>query len=669
MTDESSEHFANCETASASPRPTPPHDEGLVDVAENDTRLSRRRLLPAVVVFLVGTAGVGLFDVVRPVTPPEPIGLEKIREDRRRAEARFFDGSRFRLIDRDLKARSGVRDAVRSPYAMALYRGVDESKGVTVVGRDGRLFMRDRLEPRNESSERLVGTAVSMLSTIDRVAAAYGMETAFAPVPRRAVVLEAYRPRWAQVRPALDEHIVGAAHERGLRIVDLLEPLRSTDDDTFFALDSHWTDDGARLAMEAVAKDTGWWKSPEQRATRIDVHDNPMTLLDIARFAGLDIDSDDALARTFAHRRLTLIDRDSGREVVEFDRNRVRRKQHPTLPDIALVGTSYTAGRLTTRLLEHFIGEPVLNASTPGSGALRPLIEFVHGRRNKAMPSRLVHEFPLFMMLERDAFRRLGEFVSRFDAPKTTKLASRDAFQIDPAFVFSGTGKNARANKVTLTGDHRLATLSPTRVVHDGAGIVRIRLRGNLSLPIEVIVKTVAFEARSIWRHKLRHHVLPIVTDGTPMSATIILRAASDLTGAVEFELTDVAVVGDLAPKESVKGRRVRRETDTETRYTFASPVIAPRSALVLEMRETSDDEANRPAPRDADADDVHVELHFGDDSTETSTTTIRADSAATIVVDLRRHASRRLREVVVRHRRGTTSTKSVRLRPHRSFR
>lgn len=106
------------------------------------------RALRAVVVgvFVAATAGAGLVDLVAPA--PARVVLGEAGEALARAEAAatFADGGVIRVFERRVKERSRVARAVVTPWGAFLYGLFDYAGDDVVTGREGRLFLKSRLD-------------------------------------------------------------------------------------------------------------------------------------------------------------------------------------------------------------------------------------------------------------------------------------------------------------------------------------------------------------------------------------------------------------------------------------------------------------------------------------------------------------------------------------------
>ena len=125
-------------------------------------------LLVAAIVFFLIVSVTLVVDVVRPLDLPALAGAERDRDQQRRLEARWRDGSRARLIDDDLRLRSRVRKSVSSPYTLALYQYFGEAQGTIMVGRSGWLFFGRRATLSPLPDEVIARRIASILTAVDR---------------------------------------------------------------------------------------------------------------------------------------------------------------------------------------------------------------------------------------------------------------------------------------------------------------------------------------------------------------------------------------------------------------------------------------------------------------------------------------------------------------------
>jgi len=221
-------------------------------------------------VFFMGTitAG-GIIDAVRPMEAPRIIGREKEEREARARNARFADGTLFKLFEEDRRLRSVIKHVSLPYYAGLLYLAFKETDPTIVAGEDDWLFLRQRLMARTAGAERLVEWPAAMLSALRRRLALNGTHLVVMPVPRKGRVygdrLETER---FNIRPELLSLLTDACRKRGLTIVDLERIyLEHAEETVYFKTDSHWSNRGALLAAQAAADAAGITVPPEKRKT------------------------------------------------------------------------------------------------------------------------------------------------------------------------------------------------------------------------------------------------------------------------------------------------------------------------------------------------------------------------------------------------------------------
>ncbi len=161
-------------------------------------------------------------------------------------------------------------------------------------GCPGWLFLADELAPQEDAAQHLQQRG-DVVGRLHHALARQGIQLVVAVVPDKSRVLHQQlcglrRGASVQGRLAAWKALL---RDRGVTVMDLEAPLAamvSSGEPVFFRTDTHWTEDGAQRAAEAVAhtvRATGWAPDPVQE---YDVVRTPQALRpgDLVRLAGLD---------------------------------------------------------------------------------------------------------------------------------------------------------------------------------------------------------------------------------------------------------------------------------------------------------------------------------------------------------------------------------------------
>lgn len=126
-----------------------------------------------------------------------------------------------------------------------------------IVGTDGWLFYdgtRDDYQRTNLMSDRAIFNAVHNLLIVQRFAESNGCAFAVAVAPNKNTLYPEHMPYFLLAGSSAGnfDRFESLARERGLNLVDLKGPLSSLDDVLYYKTDSHWTNEGARIASEVL---------------------------------------------------------------------------------------------------------------------------------------------------------------------------------------------------------------------------------------------------------------------------------------------------------------------------------------------------------------------------------------------------------------------------------
>ncbi len=550
--------------------------EGLIEL-EGDGRAHGVTPRLVCALFLGLIAATGLIDTFASRPPPRLLGREAANDRRRREEARLFDGSLARLFEDDTKVRSRVRGWVSDPWSLFLYRALAEGGDKLVVGKDGWLFLRERVvldNPGHRSAETIAEQGAALLSTVERWLANHGVRLVVVPVPRKSVVCRKLLPRGVDPAPEIDEQLLQALRERGVTTVDLLAAFADErSEELFFRRGTHWTERAVAIAAREAARAAGILVPEAERSTRLRAVPIPPARQDtvLLNYMGLSREGAALLpVRVEDSRGIDVIDRD-GNSVEPAAREGRRR--------IAVVGTSFTATFGFGELVAHFADEDVRVEARPGTFAMTSLARLFEEARDVGLPELVILEVPNSAVVHHRPLPRLAQVLSDIGLASSVPVLSTAAFHLafDP-----GTATPLDTKR------RMLARLPEGAAFHSGDGIVFVRLTGSVvGAPLEVELAPVedarltraSYAQVATWEAGRTELLLPIVAparlDGSRLVVLVRSRASSEFTlDAVELRAPFAAKLPlELAPPRG----------DARLVQALAVPE-EPRSAALIEL-------------------------------------------------------------------------------------
>lgn len=226
-------------------------------------------MLAVTLVFLCTLILCGSVDTLFPIAKKQLMGVHKELEDSTRMTATIADGTRMRLLESDLKRSSRVRSWVLSPWASLLYALGGCMRRETVVGTDGWLYLRERLQPEAHLSDSGIDALGPAFTALARRCEALGTKLVLAPVPDKAWVHPEHLPAGFVASDAGYQRLVRTLRARGLVVADLLSALKAAEGQRYMRTDTHWTPLGCRIAAECIADSAGISVPVEQRPGRV----------------------------------------------------------------------------------------------------------------------------------------------------------------------------------------------------------------------------------------------------------------------------------------------------------------------------------------------------------------------------------------------------------------
>jgi hypothetical protein len=507
-------------------------DVGLVSAQEELTRSGWRRLgAPLVSAFFVASlAGVGLLDTIAPAPYVTVAGPDQALRMQEEARASLWDGSRMRIIDRERQEASRVRHALVPWYVVGVLFPLDEGSSEIVVGRQGWLFMADRIVPdATGHRDDTPALAANLLSAYDRRLSALGIETVFMPVPRKGAVAPQYLPAGADVRPEIETSIVGALAERRVPHVDCLAAWSGLNTEILWQRwDTHWTGLARWYAFEAASRELGDWVAPKRRPDGFNLHrrraDNSMLLV------SLGIPPEHPVRRWLEPDLLPS-------PVAPYQDAQAL---DAGAAEITIVGTSFSRGAVATDLLAHATNRSVQNLGEAGESAQLTLLRRLSDG-SISDGARLLLEWPVYQMLP---IQTSVTGMDRLD-PRLARLLTQAQ---PPVWNVLPVDMPRQGRRSWRLPRQRLAT--------SGDGSVHLELTefAGRTHALSVSVRAAGYELVTPWPPGLERLHVPliapwansldvrVIVNNLPMEDSVAVRVVSELDLPAARELAETSI-------------------------------------------------------------------------------------------------------------------------------
>ncbi len=522
--------------------------------------------------FLTVIVGTGIIDGFFPLPAPKVIGKEKQAIEKRRKSARFADGSLARLIEYDLRTRSRVRSVALPYYAALLYRYLREAETNAVLGKEGWIFLRDRIDVDSSDEERRVIISRRILQVVARRLRQVGSELIVLPIPRKSVVYREMLPRGEDPRPHLYGELQEQLAEAGVRAVDLLTPYRARGNEVLFRkIDSHWNSRGMTLAAEALAKEMGSYVPPDRRAAEV-------------RSLGLKRDPGDLLRLigiTEGSRAASWIDWPEYPRLRLFNRlgELLPPQPNPKLPvATAASGTSFTYNSFFPDFVRNATGRRIWFGAWPAIGPVEPFRRTLHAFREHPMPKTLIWEIPAHNLFCRK--RPLNDAGRLFAEISGGRLATLASFGIDvPLSKNSDLKPGVRATARKTLRAH----VSGGAIIFQPDGSLWVRLKGRATGGDAIVTTdTTHYRLYSRWHPEAQELILPFVGP-EPVSDSAHLTLTGTKKG-VEVDVTQIEFMVDATRTPGVRLELSPIETEPggyRQTIAFGPPHTASRGEVL----------------------------------------------------------------------------------------
>ena len=580
---------------------------------------------------LLGTLGI---DLVYPAQRPEAVGVEKTQDDERRANAKWSDGSKASLIESDYRQTSRVRRKLSKPYTEWLFRMFGEGGPGVLVGKEGMLFLRDRVEVPETHFRVGAQRTGAIYAAVSRRLEALGIRMVLAPVPRKSVVCQDWLPLGWQPNRQYDEIVLEEFQRRGVFTADLLSALEPHAGESFLRMDTHWSTQGMRHSAKAVGEMTGWIKPEGERYGAIREVPAPTMapLGDLTLMMGIDLKESDAPKY---QRPMLEVVLPNGQSLPQGD----------IQANIVLCGTSFSQHGTFGSFLAHFLGLSVQTYSIPGAPPYAALATMFQERMPDRLPHIVIEEVPNHHVIS--AGHQADRWaVNHFAAEVFSKYRPQQVFTLPlPAEAFRTSAP--MGTPLDAVGGRVLLDIDEGWVAHSGGGVVELYLEGDV---IEGQVRMDIYHGSGTlsapWPAEGNSLQLPLLnqTEGSPAVQVVL----ATLTPEARFNLrkAEIRVVGVEAQGTpgTVQGADASAssslaEGEALLRLDFEEGVMLPaHGALVIETKKGADPAQN-----------VRISLPSEDQQPDFVYPLGMVRAGGVIALDLGAHYGRTMTELEVR--------------------
>lgn len=461
-------------------------------------------LVAALVASAAALVGTALNDRLRPPERVQLVGREAAEEAATAHDRDLWDGSWARWVDTRLRTRSRTRREVGPYWAGLLFLAGDVKGRNLVVGKDGWLFLRRRVELAPWVLEEGPVAAANVLAALRARLAGGGVELVVAPLPRKAVACAEQLPDGVDPLARFDRAVLDALLARGLTTIDLLDEWTAAPPaEVYMKFDTHWSRGGMLGLVKGLAAAApglrhdvaGAWLEPAETRAWQD-------LLDVVGLNHHPVASRWFDGRLQENRRI-------GPPAA-----RARLRPEGVYGELVVSGTSFTAAAMFGELCGGLLGAPTTVLSQRGLPPLSAFPEVLPRLGPMPPGTTLLVEFPTVLV---DSFGGRSVVLDRALASLFRAYPPERTVPLDPA---------------------RLRP--PVPLPDPGVGRARLRFhehallsqgRGSLLLRIEV---DPGARGRTAWELRTtggrlpfelapgEHVVLPVV-DGARASRTVNL--------------------------------------------------------------------------------------------------------------------------------------------------
>lgn len=329
-------------------------------------------------------------DALNPVEDPKLLGEEARVAALARKSRSVFDGSWMRAIEGKLRLRSRVRDTIAPYWSALLLRYLHDAPDDVIVGRDGWLFLRSRVDQPQSVTQRAPSATAAFASAMQRRMAVNGSRLVFAPIPRKAAACAELLPKGLPQIPNFDKNIYHAFDRLGVERIDVLGLFDGLElRQRYLPYDTHWTREAVLAFVDEVAR-----VYPELLTNEVEAD---VTWIDREESTGLL----GFAAIPPKHEARHVLDIGTVRTWrIEPHQLRKLQRQKTTDVGLAMVGSSFTDHFGVADAMAWKFQRPVYDGGRAASRFGDPLGGMLQSFHGKPLAPFVVYEFPIHQCFE-----------------------------------------------------------------------------------------------------------------------------------------------------------------------------------------------------------------------------------------------------------------------------
>ncbi|QDV09839.1 hypothetical protein Poly30_53990 [Planctomycetes bacterium Poly30] len=342
--------------------------------------------------FLAVIIATGAAEVIFPPPRVVLLGQEKRDFDEAAKQKDFWDGSLAQSLETDFRLQGRVRRLL-APYWSALMLNLgDTPDDELIVGKDGWLFLRARVELRPARMDRGRELLANLYSLVRRSFASENVEFLCVPIPRKASICAEKLPDGIDGDMAYDRSVVEAFEARGIHTIDLIPHLETLPaHGRYLRHDTHWAlparlETAEQIKRQAPELPRGEFAEGFSHTYGADHF--PSGLL---AFAGIDLRHP---AKEYFQgapdRELKLVPAGAEEKI----------DAHEIPSDVLYVGSSFSAGFWMRAILCEALQSAVVDGSEFGQQPLYSLHKRLTSERRTWTPRYVVSEVPIYQAVD-----------------------------------------------------------------------------------------------------------------------------------------------------------------------------------------------------------------------------------------------------------------------------
>jgi hypothetical protein len=237
--------------------------------------------------FLVVLLGTGAAELAMPPKALKLVGQERRDAAESEEQQAFWDGSLARSKEANFRLHGRVRRWL-APYWSAAMLGLrDVPNDDVIVGDEGWLFLRDRVQLPTHSSAAGGRHLANLMGLVGRSLHSRGTQLICVPIPRKSVTCADKLPTGIDCDPSFDAAVIEALCARGVTTINIAPAWNEHPaGDIYLKHDSHWAWGGRRLLAEELGREVPELDQGNAEYTLVEGPEHVAS--DGLRFAGID---------------------------------------------------------------------------------------------------------------------------------------------------------------------------------------------------------------------------------------------------------------------------------------------------------------------------------------------------------------------------------------------